>query len=557
MVAVCIGVIAGTLTAAQGQLTHGLQVALFGLDPESRLSSAVHLPLRALIWIPVGGLILGVLGLVLARWRPRQVIDAVEANALHGGRLSIGDTAVICVQTLISSGFGASVGLEAAYAQAGGAAGSAVGRWLRLRRQDLRIMLGAGAGAAIAAAFGAPLTGAFYAFEVIIGSYSPSAIAPVAAATLASVVVTEKLGGAPYSIAIAAQPTPDAYQFLLYSALGVICAVFGIGLMMTVGLADRVVRGSPLPRLLRPVAGGVLLMGLAAVSPQVMSSGHGALEGDLALKASLAFLALILVLKTAASVVSLGFGFRGGLFFASLFMGSLLGQITSRLANMTGLPAPIPVENAALVGMGALAVAVVGGPLTMSFLILEVTRDLGVAAATLAAALVASTIVRERFGFSFSTWRLHLRGETVRSARDVGWMRNLTAGRMMRTDLPTFPQDGLVKEFRRRFPLGSTSRVALVDETMRYAGMIPTAAAYAQGVGEDEPMRTKARLEAMTLTPETNIEEVMHAFDRTEADELVVVDGDGHILGFLAEAYVARRYARELEKVQQHLFGEE
>ena len=70
----------------------------------------------------------------------------------------------------------------------------------------------------------------------------------------------------------------------------------------------------------------------------------------------------------------------------------------------------------------------------MSFLVLQTTGDFGLTAATLTASIVASLVVRETFGYSFSTWRLHLRGETIRSAHDVGWLRTLTAGRMMRTD---------------------------------------------------------------------------------------------------------------------------
>src|SRR6185437_14503285 len=129
----------------------------------------------------------------------------------------------------------------------------------------------------------------------------------------------------------------------------------------------------------------------------------------------------VLVLKSLASIVSLSFGFRGGLFFASLFLGTLIGQIYAGLLDLIPITEKLTPENAALVGMGALAVSIFGGPLTMSFLVLETTGDFGVAAATLAAALIASTVVRERFGYSFSTWRLHLRGETIRSGRDIGW----------------------------------------------------------------------------------------------------------------------------------------
>ena len=125
----------------------------------------------------------------------------------------------------------------------------------------------------------------------------------------------------------------------------------------------------------------------------------------------------------------------------------------------------------------------------MSFLVLETTRDFGVTAATLAAALVASSVVRERFGYSFSTWRLHLRGETIRSARDIGWVRTLTAGRMMRSKPQTAPATTTVAAFRQMFPLGSTSRVFLLDDTDRYAGVLVTADAYAEQVDPQRPDR--------------------------------------------------------------------
>lgn len=295
---------------------------------------------------------------------------------------------------------------------------------------------------------------------------------------------------APYSIQIAVLQPPGALDYLLYAGLGIVCAAFGIAIMRLVGTAERLVRLAPIPAWSRSAAGGALLAGFAYVLPQTLSSGHGALHADLATRLGLAALAAIFLLKTSASVVSLGFGFRGGLFFAALFLGSLVGQIYARLVELTRLPLLLQPENAALVGMGALAVAVVGVPLTMSFLVLETTRDFGVSAATLAASLIASTIVRERFGISFSTWRLHLRGETIRSARDVGWIRTLTAGRMMRPDTATIAASATLAEFRRRFPLGSTSRVILLDDALRYAGIVITSTAYLEGPKDDSPVST-------------------------------------------------------------------
>jgi chloride channel protein, CIC family len=370
------------------------------------------------------------------------------------------------------------------------------------------------------------------------------------------VLVAKAAGGVPYSIGIKAQHAPDAIGYLLYAGLGLICALAGVALMLLVAAGERLVRRSPIPAALRPAIGGLLLGSFAVLSPQTLSAGHGALHLDLAVGMPLALLAGVLVLKSLASIVSLSFGFRGGLFFASLFLGTLIGQIYAGLLDLTPITEKLTPENAALVGMGALAVSIVGGPLTMSFLVLETTGDFGVAAATLAAALIASTVVRERFGYSFSTWRLHLRGETIRSARDIGWMRSLTAGRMMRPDPVTVAAATRVEAFRQRFPLGSTSRVILLDDTARYAGVLVTADAFAEGVDPQAELAGLAISRDLVLTPDMGLEAVMQVFESSGTDELAVVDAERHVLGLLAEAYVVRRYASELERQQMDLYGE-
>ncbi len=122
--------------------------------------------------------------------------------------------------------------------------------------------------------------------------------------------------------------------------------------------------------------------------------------------------------------------------------------------------------------------------MTVALLVLEATHDFFLTGAVVAASLVASTIVRTRFGYSFSTWRLHLRGETIKSARDVGWVRTLTAGRMMRRETQATPADISVAEFRRRFPLGSASRAVLIEPGGSYAGILVPATACADGVDD-------------------------------------------------------------------------
>jgi CIC family chloride channel protein len=555
LVAVGVGAGAGLLSIVQGGIARTIQHLLFGVPSGDRLSASPSLPWITLLALPIGGLALGGFS-VLVKARQRRLVDAVEANALHGGIMSVPDSAVISGQTILSNGFGASVGLEAAYAQLGAAFGSVAGTLLNLRRADVRNLVGAGAGAAIGAAFGAPLAGAFYAFEIVIGAYTPSAIAPVAAAALTASLVAQSLHVEPYIISVPSDPVTATHHYLLYAVLGAVCAAVGIVLMQTVTWVEQGVRRTKLPEWARPAVGGLLIIPLAAMTPQVLSSGHGALHADLAVGASIGFIAMVFLAKSAASAISLGFGFRGGLFFASLFLGTLIGHLYADGLAWMANRALVDDRDAAIVGMAALAVAVVGGPMTMAMLVLESTQNFSLTGAVIAASLVASTLVRELFGYSFSTWRFHLRGETIKSARDVGWMKMLTAGRMMRREANATPASLTIAEFRRRFPLGSTSRVVLTGEGNDYAGIAQTARAYADDSDAEAAIGSIAIHPEVALTPDMDLTGIMRLFDTTGADELAVVGHDGAVLGLLSESYVRRRYAEELEKTQAELFGE-
>ena len=172
-------------------------------------------------------------------------------------------------------------------------------------------------------------------------------------------------------------------------------------------------------------------------------------------------------------MLSLGSGFRGGLFFTSLLLGALGGNLFANgLGTLTGDPVLDP-RTYAIIGMGALSASIIGAPLTMTFIALETTRDLALTATVLIAVLVSVVVTREAFGYSFATWRFHLRGETIRSAADVGWMRDLTVQRMMRPDVKKVRADVSLPEFRAAFPLGSgETRVLAVRGHGRYAGML-------------------------------------------------------------------------------------
>jgi len=554
VLAAVAGVFAGMLTLIQQFIAHGLQQLLYGVTI-NRLSAlgSIHHPWR-LLALPTGGLLLVLMARVLRR--RRAPVDVVEANAMHGGRVPLSDTLTIAAQTILSNGTGASVGLEAAYAQVGGGVASLLGGWLKLRRGDLRTLVGAGAGAAVGAAFGAPLTGAFYAFEIVIGTYTPSAVAPVLAAALGAVSVTRALGTTPYLIATTSGRSFTFVDYLAYAALGLICALVGILIMRLVTFAEQRLQRWKQVSGWGPIVGGFLLIPLALASPQTLSAGHGALHLNLLIHPALSFLLIVLVLKIAASVVSLSFGFRGGLFFASLFLGALIGEIFAATLGSGSLGVRLDAGDAALVGMAALSVSIVGGPMTLAMLMLETTHDFALMGVVLAATLVSSAFTRETFGYSFSTWRLHVRGSQVRSPRDIGWMLTLTAARIMRRDWTSLDPGTSIAELRDRVPLGSVSKTVLTDGDGRYQGIVVVANAHAADLDPTAPISTIAQQLAVTLRPETSIDAILRLFDDAAADELAVVDDEGHIRGVVTEKHARRRYFEALEVQQRELFGE-
>jgi CIC family chloride channel protein len=340
-------------------------------------------------------------------------------------------------------------------------------------------------------------------------------------------------------------------------ALGVLCAAAGIAIMYAVTLTERAFTRSHVPAWLRPAIGGLAVGGLAIITPAVLSAGHGVLRSALTADLPLSTLLMLLCLKSAASAISLGSGFRGGLFFASLFLGAMLGKAFAAFALMVW-PIPVfPDPIYGLIGMSGLAVAIVGGPLTMTFLALESTGSLPLTMAVLAASVVSSLTVRRTFGYSFATWRFHLRGESIRSAVDVGWIRNLTVGRMMRPDVRPVRTDTTIAAFRRAYPLGSASRVIAIDTADRYAGIIWTADAHA-AEGDGERVGDLLHHSTAVLTPQMTVKQAATLFETAEADALAVVDGPQtlKVLGILTEQYALRRYSEELERRRRDLSGE-
>ena len=394
------------------------------------------------------------------------------------------------MQTIWSSGVGASVGLEAGYTQLASGLGASIGRGFHLRRADQRIMVGCGAAAAIAGAFGAPLAGAFYAFELVIGGYTPASLTPVGVAAVIGYLVAHSF--LPLSLGVAVGPfgVIFSHDLAIAALIGVFAALVGIGIMCGVALCENAltsVKVSPPVRL----AAGELCRGTAGVdhaAGHVVGTwravyfgpcdhaGRNDRDGVRAEIAGLDHLAwqrfprravLRHAVSRRARRAVVRCWIRRGVARARSQSGYLRGDRRRRTVA-----------------------SVVGGPLTMSFIAWKSTGNLWLTSAVLIAVIISTQITRELFGYSFATWRMHLRGETIRSAADVGWIRDLTVRTLMRPDIVTVDSAMPMEEFRAKFPLGAKTQVIAVDAEGRYAGLALVAEAHTPEAGEITHLET-------------------------------------------------------------------
>ncbi len=558
-----VGTGVGIAVAMLRSLVQFLHEVDFAMTGGELLSAALHVDRARILIVPaLGGLLLGLLALVARRFATRDIVDPIEANALYGGRMSFPDSLRLTASTVISNASGASLGMEAGYTQFGSGLFSSIASYFRLRRADHRVFVTAGSAAAIAAAFNAPLAGAFYGYELILGSYMPTALAPVAVAAVCAALSQRLIGGAQPLFAVAGGVTLDARSYILFGIMGVLASGIAICAMMGVTWTERSLKNSGIPDWLRPCVGGAVLSAIAWFYPQVLGSGHGAIEYYLHATLPLVPLALLLVAKLLASAISVGSGFRGGLFSSSLFLGCLFGGVFAKCAAWLEPHLAVQYLAFLLVGMGSVAAAIIGAPLTMVLLVLESTGDFPITAGVLVSVIASATIVRLTFGYSFSTWRFHVRGLGLRGAYDVGWIADLTVSRMMRSDPKLVPTSMPLKILRERFPPGTAKRVFATAPDGHYAGWIDMAVIHDPQLDEGVEAGVVADMVQQRdnyLLPNENVRTALARFEEAQSETLPVLSAraDPRVVGYMTEAYALRRYAQELERRRSAELGQQ
>ncbi|WP_292286933.1 chloride channel protein [Marivita sp.] len=383
LIALLIGIAAGLAATVFRMAITVLQTSVYGTPSVASIHSyAEGLPWWMLLLIPtLGGLVVGlIVHFFTPEGRVRSVADVIEGAALNDGRVEkkAGFASAICSWITLSTG--GSTGREGPVVHIAAMISSWVSNTIRADGVTGRDLLGCAVAAAVSASFNAPIAGALFALEVILRHFAVHAFAPIVVASAAGTVINRVIFGDVTEFKLPGTTTVEFYLELpAFFILGLVCGLVAVAMMRAVFLAEdvgtRIQRRMGLPHLLRPAVAGVMLGALAIWFPHIIGVGYEttslALTGALIWHEAIVFA----MLKVVAVAVTMGGRMGGGVFSPSLMLGALTGLAFGLIA--TGL---FPDQSGtatlyALAGMGAVAGAVLGAPISTTLIVFELTGD--------------------------------------------------------------------------------------------------------------------------------------------------------------------------------------
>ncbi len=440
LIALLIGIAAGFAALLFRKGISWLQEALYGVEDVRLMHSfAESLPWYMILLIPVaGGLVVGViLHVFTPDGRARSVADVIEGAALADGRVEQKAGIASAFASLITLGSGGSSGREGPVVHLAAVIASKVSDWIRADGITGRDLLGCAVAAAVSASFNAPIAGALFALEVVLRHFAVHAFAPIVIASVAGTVINRLEFGGVTEYSLTADSALQFYAELpAFLILGLVCGLVAVALMRAVfwaeDLGNLAQRLTGIPRWLRPAFAGLLLGGLAIPFPHIIGVGYettsAALTGELLLHEAIVFT----ILKVLAVAITLGGRMGGGIFSPSLMIGAMAGLAFGIVAT-----AIFPDQSGegtlyALAGMGAVAAAVLGAPISTTLIVFELTGDWQTGLAVMVAVSISTALASRLVDRSFFLTQLERRNIHLAAGPQAYLLAMFRVGLVMR-----------------------------------------------------------------------------------------------------------------------------
>lgn len=484
----------------------------------------------------------------------QNVSDVQLSVAKRGGVLQWRPILVRLLASAVTLGSGGSAGSEGPTAVLGAGIGSFIGQGLRFQQRRLKILVGCGAGAGIAAAFNAPFAGAFFALEEVLGSFSIGAFSPVVVASVAGALTVRPFLGSHPAFHIPAYGTIRPLAIVLfYPLLGVVCGLWSALYTRTFFATATAFRRAWGPRWLRPILGG-LIVGLIVYASGGLLVGNGHLAIPTPVFGGIAwyFLLGIALAKSVATAVTLGSGGSGGVFTPTLFIGAALGGAIGRIAHLGFPNFGLHPEAWALVGMAGLVAGANRAPLTAIFMVFEMTNDYQLVPPLMLVSVIAFAVARKCAPYGLYDGWLERRGEHLAHGADRALMHRIRTAEALETHpIVVRPSDTLADVIaaagRTRYP---TLPVVDLDDILlgviTYEGL--RQAMLDRGVLAGVVLAADLAAPTEIVLPSDSLADALRKMNARAIDVIPVVMSESHprIVGMLSRADVLGAYEREL-----------
>jgi CIC family chloride channel protein len=476
LTALVVGVGAGLGAVVFRRLIAGVQTLAYeGLGGFLEAIAPFHL----LIIPALGGAIFGPLIYRFAREaKGHGVPEVMEAVALRGGRIRPRVAVIKSLASAICIGSGGSVGREGPIAQIGSALGSTVGQWLKLSDERIRNLVACGAAGGIAATFNAPIAGAVFALEIILGQLHVTYFGAVVISAVTADVVAHFFEKDARAFTVPQYALVSPWELALYTLLGILAAIGAVGFTRLLYLTEDRWDGLHVPEVLKPVIGGLLLGVIGILSfkidgfPRVFGVGYESIGDVLFGRLAIQVVLGLFLLKMLATVMTLGSGGSGGIFAPSLFMGAMLGSLFGQTAHHLFPSVTAPAGAYAMVGMAAFFSSAAHAPVTAILILFEMTGDYNIILPLMLATVVSTLVARLLSSESIYTLKLTRRGIHLEQGQDVDVMQGVAVREAMSTEMDVVPPEMPLVELADEFARTHHHGFPVVNETGDLVGVV-------------------------------------------------------------------------------------
>ena len=502
----------------------------------------------------IGGVITG----IICHFFPDAVTENGVHRVMHAVALKAGKirkrTLLTCSTTsALTIGSGGSAGREGPTVQIGSAVGSALGNMFHLSHERVQVLVGCGAAAGIAASFNAPLAGVLFALEIILTDFTIHTFSPIVVASVIGTATGRALEGNEITFQVPVHQLVSYSEIIFYLFLGILCGLVSKLFTSAYFKAFEVFKNKvSIPTPLKPALGGLIIGFISIFFPAILGNGYEFMEKALAgdLFWGLAF--VLIFLKIFCTSVTLGSGGLGGIFAPSLFIGAMLGSAYGTMVHAINPGFTASPETYALVGMGAVAGAVMQAPLTNILMLFELTNDYTIILPIMITCIVSAYTFRAFDKNSIYIQKLLKEGTNIQHGREVSILNAIKVNDVLSKDVTMIPEGMPFRKILETVSYSKNFYFPVVNSEGEMTGILSfhmiREMIFEEDLGDLVVANDLKVSSVMTLTPENNLNEAMELFAKLDVEQLPVVrhSDPKRVIGMVNRGEVVAAYNREV-----------